>query len=522
MTRMRCVWVVSALVLSAALVWVALPERTQGPNVLIVVWDTVRRDHLSLYGHPKPTTPALEQWAKDAVVFENARSPAIWTLPAHASLFTGLPPPTTGADERWLWLDGAHETLAERFSARGYRTFSFAANALLSPETQLVQGFDVIMNTWRGKARAKAERLTKLKLLPSDRSNELSPGWKPPDHGAHNAEWARAVYKDAAPLIVDTFLRWVDERDDGRPFFAYLNLMEAHTPRIPSAASRSAVMSPELAELALATDAAHIRLHFYNFGQQEYTDAEIDAIRGVYDAALRDLDTATQALISGLSDRDKLNDTIVVLTSDHGENLGDHHLFNHRFALWDSLLRVPLVIRYPAALPAGRVAEPVSTLDLFATLVALCGLGDAPPSSQSLVNRDTPRGPVVSWMASPLAREIETVKAVHPDVAVEPWIRSGEAVAVGSRVFIRYSTGEASAYDLEVDPGQLAPLPPESSLAAALNQALAAVIPYDPTRRGPKDRPGHTRASGTDFQDALQALGYTTPEPAELPLNPGI
>lgn len=496
------------LVLAAVLLlwWQRGPKGGQ-PNVVVVVWDTVRHDRLSLYGHHRPTTPRLDAWAGDAVVFEHARSPGIWTLPAHASLFTGLPPPSTGADERWLWLDAAHETLAERFSAHGYRTFSFAANALLTPETQLTQGFEVVMNTFRGRIRNAAAAATRRKLLPGDRSNELAPAWRPPEHGATNAEWARAIYKDAGPLVVDTFLRWVDERDDGRPFFAYLNLMEAHTPRVPSARSRDALLTPELRDLGLTTDAAHIRLHFHNFGKTTYTPEEIEAIRGVYDAALRDLDDATGALVDGLAAAGRLEDTVVVLTSDHGENLGDHGLFNHRFALWDSLLRVPLVVRYPRALPPRRVAEPVSTMDLFGTLAALCDLGEAPSPSWFAHGRTA--GPVRSWMALPLEREIASVREVFPDVDATPWLRTGEAVAQGDAVLLRYSDGEPTSFDVRADPSQRLPRPAEAALLAALELPIPA---YDPSLRTARDRPAHTRADRRDFNRALEALGYVAPE----------
>jgi arylsulfatase A-like enzyme len=501
----------AALAVALAALWWWRPVDSR-PNVLLVVWDTVRHDRLSLYGHRRPTTPRLDAWSRDAVVFEHARAPGIWTLPSHASMFTGLPASSTGADERWLWLDDAHETLAERFADRGYRTFSFAANALLTPETHLTQGFEVVMNTFRGRVRSAAAAATRKKLLPGDRSNELAPAWKPPDHGASNAEWARAVYKDAAPLVVDTFLRWVEERDDGRPFFAALNLMEAHTPRVPSARSRDALLDPATRALGLATDAAHIRLHFANFGKQTYSAEEIEAIRGVYDAALRDLDDATGALVDGLAAAARLDNTVIVLTSDHGENLADHGLFNHRFALWDSLLRVPLVVRFPRALPPGRVAEPVSTTDLFGTLAALCDLGPAPPTSHDWFAAGSRPGPVLSAMALPLEREIASVADVHPDVLAGPWLRTGTALALGSRVLTRYSTGETQGWDVATDPDQNHPLPPDPELVGLMDAALAALPPYDATRRTARDRPAHTRADRRDFSRALEALGYVAPE----------
>ncbi|MEM6930567.1 MAG: sulfatase-like hydrolase/transferase, partial [Myxococcota bacterium] len=295
-------------------------------DVLVIVWDTVRADRMSLYGAERPTTPWLDEAASSAVVFEQAHSPGIWTLPSHASMFTGLPSETTGADERWLWLDAHHTTLAEHLTERGYGTFAMAANPLLNRETNLLQGFRVQWATYDPRHRGQARAMTLAKLIVGDRSQELSRDWKPPSHGASNAEWQRADYKDSADLVVERLLAWIDNRKDpDAHFFAFVNLMEAHTPRLPSMASREAVIDdPRIIRRGLQTDAGHINLHFYNFGKKRYSRRDLEGINGVYDATLRDLDLATRRIFEGLERRGLLDDMMVVLTSDHGENLGDH------------------------------------------------------------------------------------------------------------------------------------------------------------------------------------------------------
>jgi arylsulfatase A-like enzyme len=281
-------------------------------------------------------------------------------------------------------------------------------------------------------------------------------------------------------------------------------------------ASRERVLAddPELIDLGLQTDAAHINLHFYNFGKFDYSPRELEAITGVYDAALADLDQATGELLDELDRRGILDDTIVVLTADHGENLGDHHLFNHRFALWDSLVHVPLVIHVPDRAPA-RIARPVSTIDLFATLSRLTGLSVPPGiSSSDLLEGDGE--PPVTHLALPLKREIETVKNVYPDVAVEPWLKSGYAVVDDGRKLIRLSDGTTGLYDLATDPGELGPLsdPAEiEALTGEIDAWLGRWPPYDPGQRGPGDDPAHVRASQDDLRSELEALGYTAPDP---------
>lgn len=515
----RARWLAGIAGVAAAIgagAWLVSPGRPARPNVLVIVWDTARADHLSLYGYDRPTTPRIDAFAREAVVFDRASSPGIWTLPVHASLFTGLAPETHGANERWMWLDDRFLTMAEHFGANGYATFTMAANTLLCDETNLVQGFDVKFNTYRGRVAKAAKAATRAKLLPNDVSHELSPGWKPPAHGAHNAEWGRAVFKEAAPIVSRTFLEWLEVRKTpDEPFFAFLNLMEAHTPRLPSMASRERVMAddPELVGLGLQTDAAHINLHFYNFGKFDYTPRELEAITGVYDAALADLDAATGDLLDELDRRGILDDTIVVLTSDHGENLGDHHLFNHRFALWDSLVHVPLVLHVPSGVAPGRVERPVNTIDLFATLSRLAGLALPPGISANDLLTGEP-APAVTHLALPLAREIETVRAVYPDVPLEPWLRSGHAVVDGRRKLIRLSDGTEALYDLSADPGERDPIddPAErAALEADIDGWLARWPRYDPSERGPTDDPAHVRASQEDLRAELEALGYAAP-----------
>jgi len=482
------------------------------PNVLFVVLDTTRADRMSVHGYERPTTPFLEELAETSVVFEQARSPGIWTLPAHASMFTGLPASSTGADERWLWLDSYHLTLAEHLKSGGYDTVAVAANALLSKDTNLLQGFDAIVNPWHPKLKTMAAKRTADKLLPDDRSNELSPHYAPPEHGARNAEWARAAYKESGPLLVNALLRWVDRRPDERPWFAFVNIMEAHTPRVPSLESRKAVMDDATIALGLQTDQSHIAFHFYNFGKQDYTDEELRAIGGVYDASLRDLDGVMRTLVEGLSARGVLDDTVLVITSDHGENLGDHHLFNHRFALWDSLLHVPLMVRYPSRLAPDRVARPVSTGDLFGTIASLTGTPLPLGHTYGDLFAAEPV-PVVSEMALPLEREVRTVMEVHPDVELAPWMRSGRSLVRGSDKWIMWDQGVLERYQLAEDPGELHDVVGDDATQDAASVAWLEgwqqrAPEYDTSRRGPGDQPKHVRASQEELRRQLEALGY--------------
>ena len=186
------------------------PEAASGPNVLILLWDTVRADHLSLYGYDRPTTPHLEAFAKDALVFEQAFAPGMWTLPTHASMFTGLPATTHGAHASYRWLDNRFVTLPEWFSQNGYETWAFSSNLIASPLANLYQGFEHQHLTYKPPHTAEARKLTRAKLMPEDASSEISPKFA----GNNDDEWEKSVFKDAAPYMHGEFAAWLDSRPE--------------------------------------------------------------------------------------------------------------------------------------------------------------------------------------------------------------------------------------------------------------------------------------------------------------------
>lgn len=484
------------------------PPPPTGPSVLVVLWDTVRADRMSLYGHDRPTTPALERFAADAAVYERAQSPGMWTVPSHGSLFTGLPAASHGAKVGWLWLDDAHVTLAEHFRDHGWATYAWSTNPYLSDQTHLLQGFDTVSYSWRGPTAARCAEATRSKLLPQDASMELGPAFVAPSHAQGWPEHLVA-YKDAGPVIAEDFLAWVDQRP-GQPFFAYLNYLEAHHPRIPSAASRAAVADPALVERSLSTDGSLFRLMAAMEGRATFTAAELEALAATYDATLRDLDAATATLLEGLAARGRLDDTIVVITSDHGENLGERGMFDHRWDLHATLTHVPLVIRYPAKVPAGRVEAPVSTQHLFGTLLALTGL-PAPAVDHPL----PPLGAepaVFSELVAPTPR-LPEIRAAFPDLDRDRWRRRFQAVVEDRLELIRDSAGGVELYDRVADPGQTRSLAADrpddlARLQARLEAWTRSRPAYDPGRRLPSDRPGNPLRPDPEAMEQLKALGY--------------
>jgi arylsulfatase A-like enzyme len=523
MSRRALAGAVGAALLGAAALWAAgvfgpgpQPAAT-GPNVLIVLWDTVRADRMSLYGHDKPTTPRLDAFAADAWVFERAKSPAIWTPPSHASLFTGFMPTRHGVKATYKWLDGHHVTLAEWLGDHGWDTFAFSANPYIHPDTALTQGFRTVTHAFEPPYKGAARRATRAKLLPDDASTDISPRWKP--QPGQPAAGAVAAYKDAGPVAVDALSAWLDARPDpDQPWFAFVNLMEAHIPRVPSQASRDLMLDADDQALAKRTDVAQINLLAYTFGVKDYTPDELRAVRGVYDAAVRDLDDATAALFAALEARGDLDDTVILLTADHGENLGDHHMFGHKYAVWDTLLHVPLVIRPPAghARAGGRrVDTPVSMIHAMATVLDLVGLPlppTDPDGARSLL--DLPVEPVFSELLEATPVAIQRIDKLYGLSDITRWMRTFEAVEHDGWKLVHASDGDHDLFHLPTDPGELHDrLDAEPAEAARLRALLeahrASQRAWDASRA---DKPGAVTVQ-PGAREMLEQLGYMEPEP---------
>ncbi|MBK8248074.1 MAG: sulfatase [Gemmatimonadetes bacterium] len=323
----------------------AVPD---GPNVLLIIWDTVRAANLGAYGYGRATTPELDQLAKSGATWNWAMAPAPWTLPSHCSMFTGRHP----GEHSCRWDDplrGAPETVAAVFRRQGWRTGGFVANPFYTThETGLQHGFDV----WEDFRLTPRQLFLSSTLMQTAIARDLlmGDGWA----GRTRAVRQLKLRGDPKPLsdrklathVTDQFLAW--QGRDTRPFFAVLNLFDAHDPYDPPApwATRFSAQPDRVA---------------------------------LYDGGIAYMDDELGRLVKTLEERGILDNTIVVVTSDHGEMFGEHDLGNHGHALYMPLLHVPLVVRYPARLAAGARSEAtVGLRDLAATLLDLAGIGATP------------------------------------------------------------------------------------------------------------------------------------------------
>lgn len=298
--------------------------RPEPPNILLISIDTLRRDHVSAYGYPKPTTPALDRVAAEGALFENAWSTSSWTLPAHMSAFTGLGPSGHQVEEETDRLPAGVLTLAEHLRDQGYATAGFASHVFLGREFGFARGFEVYDVDVDQRADAVTRRAT---------------------------DWLA--------------------RRPSRPFFLFLHYFDPHWNYDPPA------------ELARRFDPGYAGSAF---GELEFLLGFSDPrtplpqdvaarIHGLYDGEIRYVDDQIGVLLAALRREGLLDRTVVAVVSDHGEELKDHGSFGHGGSLYAEVARVPMILRYPPRVPRGtRVRPPASLADLPATLSSLAGL----------------------------------------------------------------------------------------------------------------------------------------------------
>jgi len=399
------------------------------PNVLLIILDTVRAKSLSLYGYHRDTSPSLTRLAGRGVWFERAFSTAPWTLPSHASLLTGDYPHQLSAD--WIEpLDRKVPTLAERFSAEGYVTGGFVANVgYLSWEFGLNRGF---------------AHYEDYLFRPRDILESTSIG-RQLDYSFLVRDFLRTdqhLVRIDAPSINRRFLSWVDKRGD-RPFFAFLNYYDAHGPYLPPSPWDSRYGAPRPDNRST--------LHRFlgrPFGPlpQAVVDREMDQ----YDGALAYLDDQIGKLIEELDRRHLLDHTIVLLTADHGEEFGEHGLFDHGNSLYRPSVQVPLLVVYRGVAPQGRqVEQPVTLRDVAATLVDLAGLpaGVVPGTSLARFWRES--ASVELRTQSPVMSEVSKGIRTPPQFPVSRG--DMRSLVEGGKRYILGGDGTEQLFDLTDD-----------------------------------------------------------------------
>lgn len=419
------------------------------PNVIIVILDTARGANFSLHGYERDTSPGLVEWSRDGVVFDRAFATSSWTLPSHASLFTGQPNHQLGVGVHQP-LEASHTTLAEALTDLGYHTGGFAANPFYTTTASgLAQGFARYEDRpWELRQVLHASWLSRLLVAPL--ANRIRPG--------------PVLRHSRGDRITDGFLDWVRGRDPERPYFAFLNYFDAHDPYQLTPPDQVDRFGPP------ATEAWPV------FEERFHTRGDTTGLGlwvNRYDAAIAYLDGEISRIRNWLDESGTLDNTVVVVTSDHGDMWGEQGELGHSESLFAPVIHIPMLISYPAGAPGGvRLDEAVSLVDLPRTIFDLIGV-EAPDAfgGSSLAPLwaagvdSTPRYALAElWPAEGDVRRTEHLLLGPMKSLIDRRLH-----------YIRYGDGSEMLFGLDTDDRQLRDLVDDPAYADDLARLRAAL-----------------------------------------------
>jgi arylsulfatase A-like enzyme len=301
-------------------------------NVIMISIDTLRADHLGCYMYHRPTSPVLDEFASQGLLFENAATPCPWTLPAHASLLTGLYPSRHGARTRKNRLPDGVVTLAEVLRQHGFSTAGVVNSHWLSKKNGLHQGFDdfIYVEEYPGMIRS--------------------------------------------PKVEYDGLNWLSEHS-GKPFLLFLHYYDIHSDYCSLPHYEKQFVRPYNG----IADGSTTQLYDFRYGQLSPNQTDIEHLIDLYDASIRQMDDGLGRLFRLIEQKGLFNNTLVIVTSDHGEEFMEHGGVLHGRTYFQEIMHVPLVMRGPGLPQGQRVKEIVSLIDVIPTILALVGI--AKPAS---------------------------------------------------------------------------------------------------------------------------------------------
>ncbi|MFM8321174.1 MAG: sulfatase [Chloroflexota bacterium] len=530
------------------------------PNILWIVLDTHRYDRLGCYGYTRGASPNLDAFAAQATVFEHAVAPAQWTVPAHASMFTGEFPTTHQTTQSGDMLDGYFRTAAEWLRSAGYQSAGFCNNPLVGVlNNGFKRGFDVFYNYGGAVPSTPAHALYRpVSLLGQvwERYTQLLRRISYPVQNAI-AQSHSLLQLSLVPAFVPLWTRFAHFKGDTRRSiedtlgyinkhmapggrqaqFVFLNLLQTHLPFTPPEA-----FIGKFAPLLRDERAARDFMAVYNTQalrwllpmDEPFSDLEFTALSQMYDAEVAYQDHLLGRLLETLDQPYHRDNTAVIIVADHGEMLGEHHLVGHSFGVYEELVRVPLIMRLPGQAGGRRVSQPVSTARLFHTVLDL-GRVDEPGvfeqlglqvAEHSLVGaarsaRLRP-GPAVISEAFPPQNVLRMVEKDSEGLLQAYACRSVQRAAYSPALhkLIEIEDHPAQLYDLPGDPSELHDLLPDApapllEARRSLSQELENFLRHAQLRQPQNWTRQQVQIDDPHVLQRLQQLGYI-----DLPIEP--
>jgi len=429
--------VVLVLLLAAVGALLVLGRR-RPPNIILISIDSLRPDHLGCYGYGRETSPTIDRLAREGALFETAVSTTSWTLPAHAALFTALADSVHFCNDDQKWLDGSRFTLAESLKAAGYATAGFYSGPYLHPSFGFAQGFDFYKDCTSYSARS-------IDLIKEEK-------FVGGEHNLLNQDLMRAAHEARTnPIVLDAVKEWLGT-SPRRPFFLFIHLWDVHYDYVapPEYVRRFAP------DYQGPVDGRNVLKAMRK--PANWSDADVKHLEALYDAEIRYTDDTLGEILAEIDRRGLKETSIIAVTADHGEAFYEHGHHGHRWTLYDEEIRIPLVIRCPAGVSAGRrIQRPASIVDIAPTLLDLAGLPPLPhPMGRSLAPLFAPLlgSAAVPWSDVTAVCELTVPANKIDSLALRERAR---------KIIYDETQKKILVYDLAADPGEQNPLGPDGA-----------------------------------------------------------
>jgi arylsulfatase A-like enzyme len=437
------------------------------PNILLISIDSLRSDHLHSYGYPRETSPAIDALAREGVRFATAISSSSWTLPAHITLLTSRPPEAQrGA--RGSTIPPDIVTLTEVLKSAGYATAGFTSGPFLSARYGFNQGFDVYDES-AGKGGHSHRVVTSPELL------TLATKW---------------------------LVGWQQERS-GAPFFMFVHMWDPHYDYVPPPPYDTLFDPDYKGDVTADNFAASKKI------RPDMDPRDLAHVIALYDGEIRFTDEHLGRLIAYLRTLRVLDDTLVVVTADHGDEFFEHGGKGHATTLYDEIVRIPLVMRFPKRIAVGAtVAEQVRLMDVAPTILGIAGVATPADYGNAVSSPDRERD-LSTWLSGRATQPFPDLVAFSEMAIFKPIYATRRAggkwiVATPTDAPVRHEL-----YDLANDPGEKNNLAFSPTRPAIVNDLAASAKQWGALWQAQaKQHPTVAADLPSDHEERLRALGY--------------
>ena len=472
---------------------------TSKPNIILIVMDTVRADHLPGWGYPRKTTPCLDEFSKSAIVFKQAISASPWTLPSHVSMFSGLHPTEHGVLTSGQRAGEDIPLIADILRINGYNTAGFTNNPWASAVYSLDRGFNHFVEVYKEEKRIN-------KSLLSEGKEKLKRLFSMVDGGAERTNEHVEKWLNAAGY-------------NKTPFFVFINYMDAHVPYLAKRAFP--------ANLSCNSISAIIKSRkFYKnpgeicIGSIEPSQKDFDSVIKIYDDAICYLDCKIGELLDFLKKNSLFDNTMIIVTSDHGENFGEHKslhkgvLVLHEFCLYDTLLHVPLIVKLPFEKKRSvEVHKQVQLTNIPSMILETVGMEFSVPGQSGSTGKlgeleNDEDGKDESYAFSEYVSEpahLMGIERANPDL-VRKFDLELKSVRNKQHKLIVSNKSEPELYNLDEDPGELRNVAGE--LTDILKRLKQKIESWQNRKTKLYSTKGMNPVDNEEIKKRLQALGY--------------